>query len=240
MGFFEKCLLIYLLINYIKNNDKELYDKLNDLFNYYFIEICHKAIYTYSYLQILYNKNYKKLVLFIEQNKILEHYCKNNNIPEIKYKIEYFNQGVNINHNLQGITYDIIVISDGTATNKIITNNEKIYLNNNTIIFEQSEIKFILVEFIVGDKHFKLDFKTDTYNFYVVGNIINRQFILYFMNNIYDDHLSIQDLNKYGDKHYLKILDHEVNELMLEMNDDNDNIIIQKNSYSVNVNNSNK
>ena len=96
--------------------------------------------------------------------------------------------------------------------------------------YELSDEKFIMVELTVKDVTISIKFSTDEYNYFVVGNIFNHQFIKYFLNKHYGDFLGkhnimLDEINKYG----LKIMDSNV---MIQEFDEKQNIVIMKNGYS--------
>jgi hypothetical protein len=70
--------------------------------------------------------------------------------------------------------------------------------------------------------------KTNTYNFYLVGNIINKLFLQYYINVILNNiNFVIDDEKSYS----LELMDHEVNIIYLDINQ---TIIIEKNGYHIN------
>jgi len=70
--------------------------------------------------------------------------------------------------------------------------------------------------------------KTNTYNFYLIGNIINKLFLQYYINVILNNiNFVIDDEKSYS----LELMDHEVNIIYLDINQ---SIIIEKNGYHIN------
>ena len=96
--------------------------------------------------------------------------------------------------------------------------------------YELSNEKFIMVELTVKDVTISVKFSTDEYNYFVVGNIFNNQFIKYFLNKHYGDFLrkhniTPDEMNQYR----LKIMDSSV---MSQEFNEKQNIVIMKNVYS--------
>ena len=111
--------------------------------------------------------------------------------------------------------YSIYIYSD---VKRKIENNciNKIILHSQPFLYdyEISNIKFILFEVKITDKLFKIDLKTDKYNFYIVNNIIDKRFLLYFLINYqYCKLNNINDIEKID----VKIIDHNVNIKELEI-----------------------
>lgn len=108
-------------------------------------------------------------------------------------------------------TYDFIIYShydvSSQITNKIIFYkfpNKEDLMNH-----EKSNIKFILSELVIGDKIIKIDFKTDTYNYYLVNNVFEQRFLKYFVKKYYFDEIKdIENIEEKLDSMSLKIIDH--------------------------------
>ena len=99
--------------------------------------------------------------------------------------------------------------------------------------FEQSDIKFILVEFKIGDNTYKIDFKPETFNYYLVNNKFTKDFFIFYIKN----HLYVkQEFNK-NEKCSVKIIDHDVNKIELDFTDKNEYIMLEKHGYKLNITN---
>jgi hypothetical protein len=127
------------------------------------------------------------------------------------------------------ITYDFIIFSDYNLTKKNTFINKKIQksIENKNFNYELSDISFILSEIIIGDKKIKVDFKTEFYNYYIVNNIFNDKFILYFLNRHYSyeiKEIPLETLKQFK----FKIIDNNVD---TKDYDNSVNIQIQKDGY---------
>jgi hypothetical protein len=103
-------------------------------------------------------------------------------------------------------------------------------LKGEKLKYELSNEKFIMVELTVKDVTVSIKFSTDEYNYFVVGNIFNHQFIKYFLNKHYGDFLgknniTLDEINQYR----LKIIDSNV---MSQEFNEKQNIVIMKHVYS--------
>jgi len=94
---------------------------------------------------------------------------------------------------------------------------------------ECSDIKFMLLELCIGEKKYKVDLKTDHYNFYLVGNKFTKQFFLYYLKQCIKIDAPINDTDIFS----LKIIDHNVNSLAIIFTDKNESIVLEKNGYKV-------
>jgi len=103
-------------------------------------------------------------------------------------------------------------------------------LKGEKLNYELSNEKFIMVELTVKDVTISVKFSTNEYNYFVVGNIFNIQFIKYFLNKHYGDflrkhHITPDEMNQYR----LKIMDSNVTSQEF---DEKQTLVIEKNGYS--------
>jgi hypothetical protein len=209
----------FLCYNNIKKNTLNLYIKIIFIFSkiqIFFLKINNKIS---KSLQFILNNKIKK------ENEIMQ--IKNNGEIHIKHHenelIKYFEHENN----------NIFIFSDNKNEeknkyiNKVISNIEPI-----NIQYEESNIKFILLELKIADFFIKIDLKTDKYNFFIVNNIINKNFLSYFLNDFF-----ICNLKKYYqnikeiESFTIKLIDQNVNLKELEISDKK-YILINKNDYS--------
>jgi hypothetical protein len=184
-------------------------------------------------------------------NKVL----KNEKMEE-KNTIEYIFNGKQVyidNFNSEtatklkpAIEYDFIIITENENNREHKYKNKRIIkkLEEWDNSFEESNIKFVLTQAILKEKEtdgkekkeekkeeeddsIKVEFKTDDYNFYLVNNVFDSTFIIYFLTNYYPEkfkevNLDTQDIS-------LSILDENVNGFNCNIN--NDYIYITKTNY---------
>jgi hypothetical protein len=94
--------------------------------------------------------------------------------------------------------------------------------------FDLSEITFIALYLNYNNVRYQINLKTDKYNYYLVGNVINKFFLQYYINTVLNNNnFTIDDKKSYS----LELMDHEVNMIYLDIED---SIIIEKNSYHIN------
>ena len=102
-------------------------------------------------------------------------------------------------------------------------------INEPMTMADFSDIKFMLVELCIGEKSYKVDLKTDHYNFYLVGNKFTKQFFLYYLKQCIKIDAPINDTDIFS----LKIIDHNVNSLAINFTDKNESIVLEKNGYKI-------
>ena len=122
--------------------------------------------------------------------------------------------------------YDFILFYDSATSNKKIL--ESVDANKN-YDYEMSDIRFMLIELKIGDNTYKIDLKSDVYNFYVVGNCFTKKFCVYYLTEI----LQQCDHNNHDTKFSIKLIDHDVNAIEFDFTDKNESILLEKNGYKL-------
>jgi hypothetical protein len=231
-----------------------LYQKYPEKYNEVLINISYKLLFLYSKSQILFNRVNKDMITICNQF-LIRNPDINNFVERVKSSYNYFvnktgnkinniefisngqvifetSKGIGTDGNMDfPIAYDFIIFSDvDKVTRDNMCVNKKIQksIETNNFSYEISNISFILTEIIIGDKTFKVDFKTKDYNYYVVNNIFNEKFILYFLNKYYS--YEITDFQPETIKLFtLNVIDNNVDTHEF---DKNINVQIQKDKYT--------
>jgi hypothetical protein len=164
------------------------------------------------------NDIYKKE---IQQNEIYQ--IKNNSINIKKYinnEETYFEPDVNSIY----LFADNEKAVENKCVNRVILHSQPFSTN-----YEVSNIQFMLVEVKINGEAYKINLKTDTFNYYIVDNILDLKFFKYYLYNYQVCNLTTEERDSI-DKIVVKIIDHNVNMRELEISDDKF-IIIKKDSY---------
>jgi hypothetical protein len=171
-------------------------------------------------------------------------------IEDIKTIVSFFNEGKLINNqelltsfidlaelelfknkNENVADHDLVTIKIISKNEDILNTNILTFVNNQIPIhpysFEISNIKFIACYVKYYDNGYTLELCKDNTNYYIVGNVINCDFIKYYLKNI----LNVTIDSNIPFKYTLEIMDHNVNMIYLS---ETDEIIIQKEDYVVN------
>lgn len=193
-------------------------------FKNFVMNISYNGIYYYSKCQIFFIKYIAKNPMYLKIMETIE--AKNKSRLEYLFVKDNFHYHYNIDIDLP----DLIIASD---LSKNPAPKRVIYEKNYTdVVFEESKIKFMLIEFIFGGNSYKINLKTDTYNYYMVGNKFTKDFFIFYINEYllskYDQH----ETDKY-EKYTLKMIDHDVNKIELEFTDKNESILLEKNTYKL-------
>jgi len=221
-----------LLNDYLKRNYPDNYNEILIITSY-------KLIHFYSRGQLLYNKfithvktiidsnpQFKKIAndiykKEIQQNEIYQ--IKNNSINIKKYinnEETYFEPDVNSIY----LFADNEKAVENKCVNRVILHSQPFSTN-----YEVSNIQFMLVEVKINGEAYKINLKTDTFNYYIVDNILDLKFFKYYLYNYQVCNLTTEERDSI-DKIVVKIIDHNVNMRELEISDDKF-IIIKKDSY---------
>ena len=233
LTLFETIFIVFFLNDYFKRNYPQEYEN-------FIVELSMKMIYIYSKIQIIYNKFSNKVKSYINENQIiLTQKVVKNEIYQIQngdiYKkfsaqnvLEQF-----INYNLfEDFNNNLFIYSDNinplehNCINKVILNE-----NNISLKYDISTIKFMLLEVSINNKTYKITLKSDTYNYYIVDNVFDKKFFIYYLKNHNTDTLYNEDMNTVKDKINIKLIDNNVNVRELEITDEK-NIVIKKDSYN--------
>ena len=188
----------FLANDYFKNNYTEKYNTLITYGGFYLIHI-------YSTIQIVCEKLPVSLLYFQNHNlandSIVE-FIHDGHVHFLGTKDEFIKKDIKC---WNDIDYDFIIYSHYDELNKII--NKTIFYkipDENDFNYTTSDIKFVLSEIETNDKTIKIEFKTNTYNYYIVNNVINHKFLEYFLKQYYpNETMEFRDMK-------LKILDHNV------------------------------
>jgi len=233
--FIQTSMLMILLHDYLQKNFPQKY-------NDFLIHISYNAIYCYSKLQlfcakikvefysiVISNPHLKKIIDDINSKKnersidIIQFYDR------ILHMKKYSKNTDNYFQDKKGSLY-IFTDCCNEQTNIIISRSQKFPED-----YEVSEIKFIMVELKLGDKKFKIDLKTENTNYYVVSNVFDKDFFLYYMFNHshnYENKIEADDLYASIENGIVTILDDKVNNFEVDLKK-NGSIVIMKNGFTI-------
>lgn len=207
-------------------------------FQTFLVNISYNCIYLFSKLQIFITNSNEKLNNFIETTPTLLQI--KNNIkqflkPSIPIMHEFIKDGKSINI-FNGIenAYDFRIVSWMDEKNNYINKKLVYYKDSDTSYLSlESDIKFMLIEIKIGENNmpYKIDLKTDNFNYYLVENKFDKQFFIYYLKK----YLEITEIN-YDEKISLKIIDHDVNTFEMDFTDKNESIVLKKNGYQASIN----
>jgi hypothetical protein len=171
------------------------------------IETTYNCIYYFSKLQLFVNK-LKNRNPFL--NKLYEYFTSPlNKKTIIEYNEEF---GFFIHNNiLNGMNY-IQILS---------TNQEK-----ECVV---SQISFLLLECIINEDVYKIDLKRDYFNYYIVGNELNKLFFMYYIKTHINSKANISKNSKCS----IKFIDQNVDIVELDFDNENSKIIIDKTAYTI-------
>jgi len=185
------------------------------IFTYSYVELCVKRIYNHPY--------------FSNLKSCIEGMKKKAEIDIIKFNKELVSinrKNITIHHL---VLYDFIIFSD--YSNDKVKVNKVLYfdfprfpLDYN---YEVCAFSFISINVITGSDKISRPIKlsSDTENYYVVGNKINRFLICYLLNKQHNI-----NCDEVTGSYILEVIDHDVN---IKTFYENDEIIFNKNNYTV-------
>ena len=195
------------------------------------VSLGYNIIYYYSVCQIKCNKLYNNILSYLRMFK-----ADNNLINDIKLQtIELFDLDTNKNmifteeekriFELINSSNNLIILSSKNGIDKKIVETCEYYFDESTS--HVSKISFIALYLNYNDVRYHIILKTEEFNYYLVGNIINKQFIQYYINNILNLPFYY---TKETSSYKLELMDQEVN--IINLNADQ-SIIIEKDNYRI-------
>lgn len=201
------------------------------------IEITINCIYAFSKLQIYFSQTNNSINRIIDSNPTLTKLKNDVKIflkQDNSVKEEYIKNGKPIIRTICD-DYDFRIFScyseSGLINKKLVYQEETV--KDISFDFETTDIKFMLIELQIGEKEvYKIDLKSDKFNYYLAGNKFNRQFFIYYLRQ----YLNINKEINTSDKINLKILDNNVNTIQLDLTDKNASLELEKNNYKLNTN----
>lgn len=216
-------ILCALLNDYLKRTYPKKYEE-------FLVTVSFNAVYAFSVIQIKIKQAQKYILNSNPRlSKLLETYNK----TFIKNTIDFVLNGKvifsttiltpDIDHPKNS---DFIIYSDGKSRNKKLLTEVSV---DEKYDYEMSDIRFILVELKIGDNTYKIDLKSDNYNFYVVGNCFTKNFFVYYLTEILKPTQQFDNDNKF----IIKIIDHTVDTIEFEFTDKNESIILEKTGYKL-------
>jgi hypothetical protein len=238
-------------------NDNAVNDKFNNLvFNCSYDVIVLYSKLQILCKKIMDNRNVKVIKEKLDICKNYEEKIRNTlykvlNIPEKPtntYMFEYIQNGdvinktVSLNKELVSeSTYDFIILSNECTKHKKIIQkddvnslNSEIDVDLDSIDMVPSTIKFMVfqlsIPYLKKDDEVLVDLQlsTSNYNFLIDGNIIDKQFLLYFVNTYYSHEIiNLEHLNGCE----IRFIDGAVN--MIDMNLDEQYIHLYENTYEI-------
>lgn len=233
-SFFKISFFSVLLNDYFKRNYPEKY-------NYILVTISYKLIYFYTRGQLFYNK----CSLYIKQvidsnpqlksiiNEIYKREIPRNQILQFKDGIIYLKYYTNNTHDYFEYNTDNCIYIYMDNTHKP-ANHVTFKCPPFSDEYQLSNIKFMMVEIKLGGNSYKIDLKTDEFNYYIVNNILDKNFFRYYItnHNFNPDNKLIDFINNKGiEPLVVKIIDQNVSVKEFEINDDK-YIIVKKDNYN--------
>lgn len=247
-NIFNTSLGLFLLNDYFQRNYPENYKEVFYTFGY-------NCIYLFSKCQIYCNFLSKNIKKKIDEKPRLKFYL--NSI--YKYFQHYASKNENVNKEIEEIKMqDIYNIFNEINSKNIysLVNEESFFIysdirnidNKNKIInkmitptypldlqYEVSSVKFILIELIINKTPYKMSLKddsyNDSYNYYIVDNILDHKFFIYYINHHLLDVFTWNNKDMLINSLKLKIVDQ--NAVIINVDLNKQSLQIKKDTYSI-------
>jgi hypothetical protein len=152
------------------------------------VGIAYNVIRLYSKAELFYRNNIKSLTL-INKDEFVS-FISNNTIVVVLEKDEILNLE-------ECPEYDFIMYEDSKNNRSFMYD-----LYEEGVVCEKTDYTFVLFEVIIDEETYKIELKSETYNYYVVGNVFNKTIISYLLKTYFD----LDDVTEYK----VRLLDHNV------------------------------
>lgn len=197
-----------------------------------FIRISYEVMWMYSYVEIMSRQLYNQTILPIQQSdffKSLNEYIADD------ATICFVKNGVIIHKSNKENTYwlkdyyDFLV--DASKYHQVLYKCLPNSFDNYTL----SSVEFIMSELCIGDKKMQIKFtnKHEGYTYAVVENVIDVNFLMYFIRKHYNNEfceLFNIPITQLVDGYILKIMDNNVNTITIR---ENQSLCYLKDSYAI-------
>jgi len=210
--------------NYINNSFNKLKEKIRPIM----ISLGYNCLYMFSLCHIKFNIINKQIMSYLKKNKILAEIIINmlvlidengNEISKIlKDNIEL------IKLECKKYNYAGLFLMDKNAETECVNN---VFYTSfpTTFDYKVSKISFISIELEHENKTYPINLKNDKYNYYIVNNCLNQQFLKYYIKNILK-----MPFNEAKFDYKLTIIDNNVNIITLLPNQ---YILIMEDDYQI-------
>ena len=199
--FYNICMFIYLSTSIVNKKYPGFYKQV-------VVGIAYNVIRLYSKAELFYRNNIKSLTL-VNKDEFVS-FISNNTIVVVLEKDEILNLE-------ECPEYDFIMYEDSKNNRSFMYD-----LYEEGVVCEKTDYTFVLFEVIIDEDTYKIELKSDTYNYYVVGNVFNKTIISYLLKTYFD----LDDVTEYK----VRLLDHNVESIEF---DEQKSLELNKEAYKI-------
>lgn len=200
--FYNVCMFIYLSTSIVNKKYPGFYKQV-------VVGIAYNVIRLYSKVELFYRNNIKSLTL-INKDEFVS-FISNNTIVVVLEKDEILTLE-------ECPEYDFIMYEDCKNNCSFMYD-----LYEEGVVCEKTDYTFVLFEVIIDEDTYKIELKSDTYNYYVVGNVFNKTIMSYLLKTYFD----LDDVTHYK----VRLLDHNVESIEF---DEQKSLELNKEAYTIN------
>jgi len=199
--FYNICMFIYLSTSIVNKKYPGFYKQV-------VVGIAYNVIRLYSKAELFYRNNIKSLTL-VNKDEFVS-FISNNTIVVVLEKDEILNLE-------ECPEYDFIMYEDSKNNRSFMYD-----LYEEGVVCEKTDYTFVLFEVIIDEDTYKIELKSDTYNYYVVGNVFNKTIISYLLKTYFD----LDDVTEYK----VRLFDHNVESIEF---DEQKSLELNKEAYKI-------
>jgi hypothetical protein len=215
---FKTTTVIAVTCAFLKRTNPQKYENL-------VVGVSFNMIYLFSKCQILFGKLSARVTEFIKSYPQLKAFFTNVPIQNQICQIRAGNICVK-NHTTDVANYfadedgsfylfvDNAHVSESGCVNRVV-----LRLHPFTSNYEPSDTRFLLFEVKIHDTFYKINLSGETYNYYIVNNIVDKRFLVYFLKQYRVYNLTDHDIRNIK-SFTVKIIDQNVNVKTMEITDE--------------------
>ena len=213
-------------------------------YNNFIVNVSYTFIHFFSQVQLFGMKCKNKINMWLDSNNYLKNIIDNlhnsdSETEENEITVTQFTNGniimkkyVKEHQNNFEVKENCLYIFDNFEKGHSIISRSQVFPED----YEVSNIKFLMVELNVCDKKLKIDLMTEDENYYIVQNVLDKDFFFYYMvthSHDYPDLNIVEDLKKsLIENATVKIIDDNANIVEIDFSK-NQSIVILKDTYTI-------
>jgi len=213
-------------------------------YNNFIVNVSYTFIHFFSQVQLFGMKCKNKINMWLDSNNYLKNIIDNlhnsdSETEENEITVTQFTNGniimkkyVKEHQNNFEVKENCLYIFDNFEKGHSIISRSQVFPED----YEVSNIKFLMVELNVCDKKLKIDLMSEDENYYIVQNVLDKDFFFYYMithSHDYPDLNIVEDLKKsLIENATVKIIDDNANIVEIDFSK-NQSIVILKDTYTI-------
>ena len=225
-AFSRACVLLMLFADMVERRFPDLFKAIILKSSFYCIQL-------YSHFQIEYAKLMKRNPSLLQLKNTIGDLVGLLFIKSAPLEDLYIKHGAIYHTMIEGYDFKVCHIPTENYVNmKLVYPANDNNNNNNQTTCEETLFRFFLLEFCIDNTKYKINLKTEQFNYFLVDNRLTKQFFMFYLQHHLHIHLKPETLDQSA-KCCVKLVDHNVDTIDIDFTEKNKSILLLKNSYTV-------